>query len=101
MENQKRLESYSKNHNIPYLNLAQEYEFDPEVLKLIPLSYAKENKTIALDRFGKILTISMAKPDLNIIKEVETLTGLIVKIFWSKEEHILNILDSEKTIVVV
>ncbi|MBU1043808.1 MAG: hypothetical protein KJ915_05350 [Candidatus Omnitrophica bacterium] len=67
----------------PYLQL-ENYEIDPEIVKLVPQNIAQKFSLIAIDKIGNILTIAMADPlNAKAQDEVRKVTGLNVETFIS------------------
>jgi len=67
----------------PYLQL-ENYEIDPEIVKIIPQNIAKKFSLIAIDKIGNILTIAMADPlNAKAQDEIRKITGLNVETFIS------------------
>ncbi|RKY34557.1 MAG: hypothetical protein DRP78_06395, partial [Candidatus Omnitrophota bacterium] len=77
-------------YGFPYLEL-ENYETDPEIIKLVPENIARKYALIPVDRIGNILTLSMADPLNNVIKEkITEFTGLKVETFISTFSDINN-----------
>ena len=67
----------------PYLQL-ENYEIDPEIVKLVPQNIALKFSLIAIDKIGNILTIAMADPlNAKAQDEIRKITGLNVETFIS------------------
>jgi type IV pilus assembly protein PilB len=67
----------------PYLQL-ENYEIDPEIVKLVPRDIAHKFSLIAIDKIGNILTIAMADPlNAKAQDEIRKVTGLNVETFIS------------------
>lgn len=72
----------------PYLPLAN-YEVDPQIVKLIPESVAKQYCLIAIDKVGNSLTVAMSDPlNIHAIEDVELITNCKVQIFVSTQTDI-------------
>ena len=68
-------------HDFPYLPLSN-YEFDQELIALIPEQIAKKYYVLPIDKMGDILTIVMANPlDSKAVEEVEALSKCKVEVF--------------------
>lgn len=70
-------------YGFPYLPL-ENYDIDPDVIKLIPKNVAFQFCLVPIDKIGNNLTIAMSNP-LNAlaIEDIELLSGLCVQIFVS------------------
>jgi hypothetical protein len=67
----------------PYLQL-ENYEIDPEIVKLLPKDIAQKYSLIAIDKIGNILTIAMADPlNAKAQDKVRKITNLNVETFIS------------------
>lgn len=68
-------------YGFPYLPL-ENYEIDPDVIKLIPKNVASQYCLIPIDKIGNNITIAMSNP-LNTlaIEDIELISGLCVQIF--------------------
>ncbi len=67
----------------PYLQL-ENYEIDPEIVKLVPQNVAQKFSLVAIDKIGNILTIAMADPlNAKAQDEIRKITGLNVETFIS------------------
>ncbi len=74
----------------PYLPL-NNYEIDPEVVKIIPENVASQYCLIPIDKIGNSLTIAMSNPlNIQAIEDIELISGLIVQIFVSTGTDIRN-----------
>ncbi|MFH1061781.1 MAG: hypothetical protein V1747_02715 [Candidatus Omnitrophota bacterium] len=72
----------------PYLQL-ENYEIDPEIVKLVPQNIAQKFSLIAIDKIGNILTIAMADPlNAKAQDEIRKATGLNVETFISTYSEI-------------
>ena len=54
----------------PFLNL-NNYEFNLDIVSIISKRLAKKHNIIALDTFGKILTIGMVNVNYTLIEKLE------------------------------
>ncbi|MBU1086991.1 MAG: hypothetical protein KKD05_05660 [Candidatus Omnitrophica bacterium] len=78
----------------PYLQL-ENYEIDPEIVKLVPQNIAQKFSLIAIDKIGNILTIAMADPlNAKALDEVRKVTGLNVETFISTFSEIESALTN-------
>jgi len=80
-------------YGFPYLPL-NNYEIDPEVVKIVPKNVALQYSLIPVDKIGNNLTIAMSDP-LNTlaIEDIELLSGLCVQIFVSTGTDIRNAIE--------
>ncbi|MFH0731887.1 MAG: hypothetical protein V2A72_03070 [Candidatus Omnitrophota bacterium] len=75
-------------YGFPYLPL-QNYDIDPEVVKLIPRNVAEQYVLIAIDKIGNSLTIAIANPlNLHALEDVELITNCKVQTFVSTQTDI-------------
>ncbi len=80
-------------YGFPYLPL-ENYSINREVLKLIPEDTARKNLLIPVDKIGNILTLAMVNPlDINVVEEMEKLTGANIEIFITTSREISKALD--------
>lgn len=80
----------SKQKGIASIQLSN-YQVNEEMCSLIDRDYAVKNEVFPIDRMGKLLTVGMAFPlDSDIMKELETMTGLRVKALLCSREDILS-----------
>jgi len=69
----------SQQYRVPAVNL-DEFEIDPEVIKLIPKDVCEKNKIIPLSRAGSQIVVAMADPtNLHAIDDIKFLTGFSVE----------------------
>ncbi len=84
----------------PYLPL-DNYEIDPEIIKIIPQDLARLYSCVPVDRLGGSLSVAMSNPLNNeAIERIEALTGFKVHVFVSMSDDIRNTIDKyykEKT----
>lgn len=74
----------------PYLPL-NNYEIDPEVIKIIPENVASQYCLIPIDKIGNSLTIAMSNPlNIRAIEDIELISGLVIQIFISTGTDIRN-----------
>ncbi|MFA4991931.1 MAG: hypothetical protein WC569_05065 [Candidatus Omnitrophota bacterium] len=70
-------------YGFPYLPL-ENYEIDPEVVKIIPKNVAFQYCLIPIDKIGTNLTIAMSNPlNTQAVEDIALLSGLYVQIFVS------------------
>ncbi len=79
---------------IPTLRLSK-FKFDPDVVRLIPATMARQYTVIPLSRIADTLTVAMADP-LNIfaIDDLKVVTGCAIDIVLSSEEEILRAIET-------
>ena len=88
--------------NIPFLDI-KNYDFDSEIVRIIPEEMSKEYKVIAIDKLNHILTVGMVhSEDKNLIEFLEQETKMVVLPFQISLESWLEIfptayLDKEKS----
>ena len=77
-------------YGFPYLPL-ENYEIDPEIIKIVPKNVAYQFCLIPVDKIGQNLTIAMSNP-LNepAIEDIGLISGLCVQIFVSTATAIRN-----------
>ncbi len=80
-------------YGFPYLPL-ENYEIDPEVVKIVPKNVATQFCLIPVDKIGSNLTIAMSNP-LNTlaIEDIELVSGLCVQIFVSTATDIKRAIE--------
>lgn len=62
----------------PFLDI-KNYDFDIDVVRIIPEEMAREHKVIAIDNMNHILTIGMIHPeDTNLIEFLEQETKMMI-----------------------
>ncbi len=80
-------------YGFPYLPL-ENYEIDPEIIKLIPYDVAKQYLIIPVDRLGNNLSITLANPlSSEAVQKVEKITGLNLQVFVSTASDIRRAID--------
>ncbi len=74
--------------SLPYIAI-NKYEIDPELLKLIPESMAREYLVIPLDRVGDVLSVVMVNPLSSSLKQdLEKTTGCRIATFIATKTEI-------------
>lgn len=74
-------EALSNQYSFPYIPLNR-YEFDRDILGMIPANFAKNNLVIPIYRIAHTLTVAMANPlDVTTIESLENMTDCNVQIF--------------------
>ncbi|MBK6689750.1 MAG: type IV-A pilus assembly ATPase PilB [Deltaproteobacteria bacterium] len=70
----------SKQYGVPSINL-QEFEIDPEVIKLVPHEVAEKHQVIPVNRAGASLIVAMADPsNIFAIDDLKFLTGYNIEV---------------------
>lgn len=70
-------------YGFPYLPL-NNYDIDPEIVKLIPENVAKQYCLIGIDKIGQAMTIVMADPlNIQAVEDIELITNCKVQTFVS------------------
>ena len=77
----------------PYLPV-DNYEIDPEVIRIIPDRIARKHLLIPIDRMANIITIAMSDPlNIKALKDVKTVSKCEVRTFISTPSEILRAID--------
>jgi len=80
-------------YGFPYLPL-ENYEIEPEIVKIVPKNVATQYCLILLDKIGSNLTIAMANPLNNqAVEDIALLSGLCVQIFVSTATDIKKAIE--------
>ncbi len=75
-------------YGFPYLPL-NNYEINPEIIKLIPARVTRQYVLIPIDKIGNNLTLAMANPlNAQAIEDVEMLSSCTVQTFVSTASDI-------------
>jgi type IV pilus assembly protein PilB len=83
----------SKQYNVPTVNLA-DFEIDPKVIKLLPISAVQKYQVIPVNRAGATLIVAMADPsNIFAIDDIKFLTGLNVEVVVAVESDIKKAID--------
>ena len=84
----KACEFWSKSINVAYVNPCQTL-VKKEICNILPESFARQNKALALYRFGDVVTVSMSTPlDLKLLNELEQMMGMTISPVFSLPEEI-------------
>ncbi len=76
LKDEDMLEVFSEFYEIPHIAKMSERDIDPELVKLLPISFAKRYKLIPLRREGERVVVVVAPPlDLYVLDEVKSLFG--------------------------
>ncbi|NQT23497.1 MAG: hypothetical protein HQ579_08710 [Candidatus Omnitrophica bacterium] len=80
-------------YGYPYLPL-DNYDFNKEVVKIIPFNVAKQYGLVAIDKLGNMLTVAMCNPlNIQAIEDIELLTNSKVQAFVSTSTDIESIIQ--------
>jgi type IV pilus assembly protein PilB len=83
----------SKQYNVPTVKLS-DFEIDPKVVKLLPLSAVQKYQAIPVNRAGATLIVAMADPsNIFAIDDIKFLTGLNVEVVVAVESAIKAAID--------
>jgi type IV pilus assembly protein PilB len=87
---------------IPYIDLV-DYTIQDQILEIIPREISNKFRCVAIDLKNNILNVAMADPlDLNMIKDLQFITGYNIQPSISTPSQIMNILQNhyspEKTL---
>ncbi len=83
----------SAQYRVPAVNL-DEYEIDPEVIKLVSKEVCEKHKIIPISRSGSSLVVAMADPtNLHAIDDIKFLTGLNVEPVVASETGIVGAIE--------
>jgi len=87
------VQAITAQYGFPYLPL-ENYEIDPEIVKIVPKNVASQFCLIPVDKIGNNLTIAMSNP-LNAlaIEDIELISSLCVQIFVSTTTDIKNAIE--------
>jgi len=80
-------------YGYPYLPL-NNYEFDKNIVKIIPENVARQYGLVVIDKLGDIITVAMFNPlNIQAIEDLEILTKCKVQVFVSKLTDIEKIIN--------
>src|ERR1700689_4837718 len=83
----------SQQYRVPTVNL-EEYEIDPEILKLVQKEPCERHKVVPVSRTGNSLIVGMADPtNLNAIDDLKFLTGYNIEPVIASETAIHNAIE--------
>jgi type IV pilus assembly protein PilB len=83
----------STQYRVPAVNL-DEYEIDPDVVKLVSREVCDKHKIIPVSRSGSALIVAMADPtNLHAIDDIKFLTGFNVEPVVASETAIVQAID--------
>jgi len=79
---------------LPYVDLTS-HSPEPDALRLIPQTVAREHLCLAISVAGNVLTVAMADPlAFSVIEDLESRTGLRLKPVVATRREILELLES-------
>ncbi|MEI6737312.1 MAG: GspE/PulE family protein [Pseudomonadota bacterium] len=83
----------SKQLGVPFVNLSQ-YEFQPELVKLLPEATARRCLAVVLENKGTSLLVGLADPgDVNALDDIERVLKRVISPAACPESQILTTLD--------
>lgn len=83
----------SRHYGVPAINL-EDFEIDPEVIKLIPRELAVQNQIVPINRAGNDLIVAMGDPsNLTAIDDVKFNTGYNVTVVVASEQSIREAIE--------
>src|SRR6202161_4103539 len=83
----------SQQYRVPTVNL-EEYEIDPEILKLVQKEPCERHKVVPVSRTGNSLIVAMADPtNLNAIDDLKFLTGYNIEPVIASETAIQTTIE--------
>ena len=83
----------SQQYRVPTVNL-EEYEIDPDILKLVQKEPCERHKVVPVSRTGNSLIVAMADPtNLNAIDDLKFLTGYNIEPVIASETAIHNAIE--------
>ena len=83
----------SSQYRVPAVNL-DEYEMDPELVKLVSREVCEKHKIVPLSRSGAALVVAMADPtNLHAIDDIKFLTGFNVEPVVASETGIIAAIE--------
>jgi type IV pilus assembly protein PilB len=84
----------SKQYGVPPINL-QDFEIDPDVIKLVPEEVARKHTVIPVNRAGAALIVAMSDPsNILAIDDLKFLTGYNIEIVVASEVAIEEALEN-------
>ena len=84
----------SAQYRVPAINL-DEYELDPDIVKLVPKEICQKHRIVPLSRSGTALVVAMADPtNLTAMDDIKFLTSLTVEPVVASETSILAAIEA-------
>lgn len=94
LEDQEVLEVLSQFYEFPYILTISEKEIDPELVKILPISFAKKYRLIPFQRKEDSVVIVFAPPlDLYALDEVKSLVGCEIEPVLALDQVVLNVIN--------
>ena len=85
------LEALSDFYGVPYVHSISEKDIDPELVKILPISFAKRFRLIPLKRGDGKVVVALAPPlDLYVLDEVKSLFGCEIEPFLTLSQVVLD-----------
>ncbi len=87
----------AKQYGVPSINL-NEFEIDPEVLKLVPREVATRHQVIPVNRTGNTLTVAMSDPsNIYAVDDLKFVTNMNIDVVVASDGSITDALDKYYT----
>jgi len=94
LEGEEVLEILSQFYEFPYILTISEKDIDPELVKILPISFAKKYRVIPLKRKEDSVVIVFAPPlDLYALDEIKSLVGCEIEPVLALDHVVLNIIN--------
>lgn len=94
LEDQEVLEVLSQFYEFPYILTISEKEIDPELVKILPISFAKKYRLIPFQRKEDSVVIVFAPPlDLYALDEVKSLVDCDIEPVLALDHVVLNVIN--------
>ncbi|MBN1962497.1 MAG: type IV-A pilus assembly ATPase PilB [Deltaproteobacteria bacterium] len=93
LNEQDLLNFLSKQYHVPSINL-DDFQIDPEVLKLVSEEVATKHQVVPVHRAGASLVVAMADPsNIFAIDDIKFLTGYNVEVVVANETQIIKAIE--------
>ncbi len=94
LSDEESLEVLSEFYGVPHILSISEKEIDPELVKLLPISFAKKFRLIPLKRGdGKVIVIFAPPLDLYALDEVRSLFGCEIEPFLTLSHEVIGCIN--------
>ncbi len=94
LNDEESLEVLSEFYGVPHILSISEKEIDPELVKLLPISFAKKFRLIPLKRGdGKVIVIFAPPLDLYALDEVRSLFGCEIEPFLTLGSEVIDCIN--------
>ena len=94
LEEEEVLEVLSQFYEFPYILTISEKDIDPELVKILPISFAKKYRVIPFKRKEDSVVIVFAPPlDLYALDEIKSLVGCEIEPVLALDHVVLNIIN--------